>query len=95
MKTSTKVILAALVAVGAAGGYMIYRSRVYGLNIWRVQEFILHPDKHSDWMLKEGSRCGDAPFQMPVDGFVACGTIRGRLVNAIREWISLAAPSRG
>jgi peptidoglycan LD-endopeptidase LytH len=70
MKTSTKVILAAVVAVGAAGGYLLFRSRVYGLNIWRVQEFISHPEKHPDWMLKEGTRCGEAPFQMPVDGFV-------------------------
>jgi len=70
MKTSTKVILAALVAIGAAGGYYFYRSRVYAGNTLRVMDFINHPEKHPDWVIKAGTRCGDAPFQMPVDGFI-------------------------
>ncbi len=70
MKTSTKIIMAAVVAVGAAGGYMLYRSRVYSLNSIRVIDFIYHPENHQDWIIKAGSRCGIAPFQMPVDGFV-------------------------
>lgn len=70
MKTSTKIILATLVAAGAAGGYLLYRSRIYGQNAWRVEEFILHPESHQDWMLKAGSQCKEAPFQMPVDGFI-------------------------
>jgi murein DD-endopeptidase MepM/ murein hydrolase activator NlpD len=70
MKTSTKIILAALVAVVSAGGYLLYRSRQFGVNAFRVQEFIYHPENHQDWMLKAGSRCQDAPFQMPVDGFI-------------------------
>jgi peptidoglycan LD-endopeptidase LytH len=70
MKTSTKVILAAVVAVCAAGGYMLYRSRFYGGNSIRVMDFIYHPEKHQDWIIKAGSRCGTAPFQMPTDGFI-------------------------
>ncbi len=70
VKTGTKVLLAAVVAVGAAAGYYIYRSRVYAINTIRVIDFINHPEEHQDWMLKAGTRCGDAPFQMPVDGFI-------------------------
>ncbi|MEI8132458.1 MAG: M23 family metallopeptidase [Leptolinea sp.] len=70
MKTSTKIILAVLVAVGTAGGYLLYRSRQFGVNALRVEEFILHPENHRDWTLKAGNRCDDAPFQMPVDGFI-------------------------
>jgi hypothetical protein len=70
MKTSTKVILAAVVAVGAAGGYYLYRSRIYAINTIRVMDFINHPENHSDWVIKAGTHCGDAPFQMPVDGFI-------------------------
>jgi murein DD-endopeptidase MepM/ murein hydrolase activator NlpD len=70
MKTSTKIILAAVVAVGAAGGYWMYRSRSYGLNSIRVMDFINHPEAHQDWIIKTGTRCGEAPFQMPADGFV-------------------------
>jgi len=70
MKTSTKILLAVLVAVGTAGGYLLYRSRQFGVNALWVEEFILHPENHRDWMLKAGSRCENAPFQMPVDGFI-------------------------
>jgi peptidoglycan LD-endopeptidase LytH len=70
MKTSTKIILAVLVAVGTAGGYLLYRSRQYSINTWRVGDFLRNPENHSDWMLKAGTRCNDAPFLMPVDGFI-------------------------
>ncbi|GAP22267.1 M23 family metallopeptidase [Leptolinea tardivitalis] len=70
MKTSAKIFLAAIVAVGAAGGYFLYRSRIYGINTIRVIDFINHPEKHADWMVKAGSRCNNAPFQIPVDGFI-------------------------
>ncbi len=70
MKTSTKIILAAVVAMGAAGGYWLYRSRSYGLNSIRVMDFINHPEAHQDWIIQAGTRCGEAPFQMPTDGFI-------------------------
>lgn len=70
MKTGTKILLAAFVAVGAAGGYYLYRSRMYALNTIRVMDFINSPEKHPDWIIQAGARCGEAPFQMPTDGFI-------------------------
>ncbi len=70
MKTGTKVFLAAVVAIGAAGGYFLYRYRHYAGNSLRVMSFINNPQDHSDWIIKAGSRCGTAPFMMPTDGFI-------------------------
>lgn len=70
MKTGTKILLAVVVALGAGAGYYIYRSRMYAINTIRVIDFINNPEKHPDWIIKAGTRCGDAPFQMPTDGFI-------------------------
>ena len=36
----------------------------------RVEAFIRAPQDHAGWLVQQGSRCGQAPFQMPVTGFV-------------------------
>lgn len=36
----------------------------------RVEAFIRAPQDHTDWLVQQGSHCGQAPFQMPVTGFV-------------------------
>lgn len=70
MKTSTKILIAAIVAVGAAAGYWLYRSRQSNINTMRVMDFIYHPEDHQDWIIPAGTRCADAPFQMPTSGFI-------------------------
>jgi murein DD-endopeptidase MepM/ murein hydrolase activator NlpD len=70
LKTSTKILIAAIVAVGAAAGYWLYRSRQSNINTMRVMDFIYHPEDHQDWIIPAGTRCADAPFQMPTSGFI-------------------------
>lgn len=36
----------------------------------RVMDFIYHPEDHQDWIIPAGTRCADAPFQMPTSGFI-------------------------
>jgi murein DD-endopeptidase MepM/ murein hydrolase activator NlpD len=70
LKTSTKILIAAIVAVGAAAGYWLYRSRQSNINTMRVMDFIYHPEDHQDWIIPAGTRGADAPFQMPTSGFI-------------------------
>lgn len=37
---------------------------------WMVIQWIRNPGSHADWAVKAGSRCGDAPFTIPTDGFI-------------------------
>lgn len=32
--------------------------------------FLDDPGSHADWMVQAGQRCGQAPFQMPTDGYI-------------------------
>lgn len=42
-----------------------------GFRFARLREYWADPEAHSDWSLKAGQRCGDAPFLQPTDGFLA------------------------
>ncbi len=60
---SVAIILAAL--------YFIYpwlRTRGARLVIWR--DWFANTQAHPEWNIQAGTRCGDAPFVMPTDGFV-------------------------
>ncbi|MEA4813025.1 MAG: M23 family metallopeptidase [Anaerolineaceae bacterium] len=35
-----------------------------------VMDFILHPDKHAEWFFPAKSKCADAPFILPAEGFI-------------------------
>jgi len=37
----------------------------------RLRQFWGDPERHSQWGLSAGDRCGNAPFLIPTDGFVA------------------------
>jgi len=61
------VLVALLVA-----GYLILRQ--YGstsIHFTRLWQYWSDPQAHSHWGLKVGEQCGNAPFLMPTDGFVA------------------------
>ncbi len=36
----------------------------------QVVEWIRNPSAHPDWVIKGGTRCGNAPFIFPTDGFI-------------------------
>jgi hypothetical protein len=52
-------------------GYLAYRSlRPSAGRIVRLREYWSDTDAHSDWAIKAGERCGDAPFLLPTDGYI-------------------------
>jgi murein DD-endopeptidase MepM/ murein hydrolase activator NlpD len=53
-------------------GYILLRqyTRV-GIHFMRLQQFWDDPEKYAHWGLSAGDRCGNAPFLIPTDGFVA------------------------
>ena len=65
------LIIAAVVVVGglAAAYFWFYRSDTSPRSP-RVDEFIRNPQAHPDWTVKAGTRCGNAPFILPTDGFI-------------------------
>lgn len=77
MKTLFKIALPiVLVAALVAGYYLFLRpdgaSATGGISPRQemVIAFLNAPDRHADWVLPAGTRCGDAPFQMPTDGYI-------------------------
>jgi len=36
----------------------------------RLQQFWSNPASHTDWQIRAGERCGDAPFLAPTDGYI-------------------------
>jgi peptidoglycan LD-endopeptidase LytH len=62
------VILAGILA---GAGFYIYRMMrpTFGRTA-RVVEWIKDPAAHPDWAVQAGTRCGEAPFVMPTDGYI-------------------------
>jgi peptidoglycan LD-endopeptidase LytH len=55
----------------AAGGYLVYRSVTR--TGWRSTYLITwlnSPELHPEWSLRGGTRCGDAPFLLPTNGYI-------------------------
>jgi hypothetical protein len=63
------LVLAALVVVATAAvtAYSMYRPNLQRVNKFRL--WIRNPEAYPEWKLAAGSRCGDAPFLFPTDGF--------------------------
>ena len=61
-----------LVAIMAAISYFVFRSyaqpRIHFSRLWQYWN---DPERYSLWGVKAGERCGEAPFLIPTDGFVA------------------------
>ncbi len=51
-------------------GYLVLRrSNNYGRSI-KVVQYIRQPNQHQDWVNRAGQVCGEAPFQLPTDGYI-------------------------
>ena len=48
---------------GAEGSSSVARDQ-------RVLDWIYNPGDHPDWAIEAGQRCGNAPFQMPTNGYI-------------------------
>lgn len=66
------VIILSTLTLGLVFGNRIiayFRTWVSGRNK-AVMDFIRYPEEHGDWELEALSRCGDAPFVLPTNGFI-------------------------
>lgn len=62
--------LGVAIAVGIVGFWYLRNLSANPLRDERVMDWIRNPQKHPDWAVVVGKRCGDAPFQMPTNGFI-------------------------
>jgi len=61
----------AAVVLLIVGGYLTYRSfRPPTGRMVRLRQYWQDPLAHSDWILRAGEPCGEAPFVAPTDGYV-------------------------
>lgn len=69
MKKTYLALLVALILIILFFGLIFVKSR-WGGRIPKVVEFLRAPEKHNDWLIPAKSRCQDAPFIYPTDGFL-------------------------
>lgn len=77
MKNFLKFMLSiTIVAALVAGYYRFLRpngndsSNPTSARDRMIRDFLADPAAHADWLIPAGTRCGDAPFQMPSDGYI-------------------------
>jgi hypothetical protein len=56
-----------VIVTAAVTAYSMYRPNLQRVNKFRL--WIRDPEAYPEWKLAAGSRCGDAPFLFPTDGF--------------------------
>ncbi|NOY97731.1 MAG: M23 family metallopeptidase [Chloroflexi bacterium] len=68
---SKRLILSTLIVGGMAGGYLVYRAmQPRTSRTISVLKWLRNPQAHADWAMQAGTRCNEAPFIFPTDGFV-------------------------
>ncbi|HMB23689.1 MAG TPA: hypothetical protein VKP08_12685 [Anaerolineales bacterium] len=80
-KRTIMILLVGLTAVITAAVFVYYTYRPNAVRVGKFYEWMRDPSSHSDWKLAAGSRCGEAPFVFPTDGFAGFlwGDPMGRL----------------
>ncbi len=64
------ILLIAFVAIITAGVYLYFKFGRNSARNAQVMSWIHNPASHPEWMMKAKTKCGDAPFIFPTDGFV-------------------------
>ncbi|HCC78608.1 MAG: hypothetical protein A2X25_09840 [Chloroflexi bacterium GWB2_49_20] len=73
MHSMSKRIWVIIILVGAlaGSGFYVYRSlQPSAARSLHVLEWLRHPEDHPEWAIQAGTRCGDAPFLLPTNGFI-------------------------
>ena len=60
------ILLTAVITAGITA-YLMHRPNLERVNKFR--QWIRNPEAYPEWKLAAGSRCGEAPFLFPTDGF--------------------------
>ncbi len=65
------LVLGILVAFAGGSGYLLWRLRFGGSpRDARLLAYLRDPLAHADWRLSALTRCGNAPFLLPTDGYI-------------------------
>jgi len=56
--------------VGALAVTVYLGLRTSSGRVFRLRQFLSDPADHTDWQIRAGDRCGDAPFVLPTDGYI-------------------------
>jgi peptidoglycan LD-endopeptidase LytH len=73
MKKTIKIILSLGFVSGVVLVYFLVKTpgiSFRSARSSRVGEFIRNPDDHPDWKMGIGTRCGEAPFIFPTQGYI-------------------------
>ena len=70
MKSFGKIVFGALVVILLVAGYFFVRQSRTSSRSVQVMQWIRNPEAHSEWAVKAGQRCGNAPFLLPTNGFI-------------------------
>jgi len=69
VKKALFALLAILILTFLIFGVIFVKSR-WGGRIPMVIDFLTNPGKHSDWVIPANTRCQNAPFTYPADGYL-------------------------
>jgi hypothetical protein len=70
MRSRLLPVSIAVVAVLAAGAFLILRYRPVGVRAAEVFAWMRAPDLHANFVIAAGTRCDNAPFEFPTTGVV-------------------------
>jgi murein DD-endopeptidase MepM/ murein hydrolase activator NlpD len=57
-------------ALAGLGGYLYLSLRPTFGRTARLRGWLRNPSAHPEWTMRAGTRCGNAPFLFPTDGFI-------------------------
>jgi hypothetical protein len=69
-KTLKTILILAGIGLVLLFGYTIARNLFRPARYLKFAEWMRDPQAHTEWAIKSGERCGEAPFAMPSDGLV-------------------------
>lgn len=64
------LVVVTIIAAALFGYYFFVRQGDTSSRSVNVLAFIRNPEDHQDWVIPAGETCGNAPFQMPADGYI-------------------------
>lgn len=61
--------------------------------IMRLRQYWADPERHADWAIQAGQRCGQAPFILPTDGYIGFGWGDSFRLGHAHQGIDIFGPS--